>query len=147
MGHRTSGRRREQDQEKLQELPHTMDRWNRWNTIQYALVLCGAAPFFFFLDTSWAQPALLGYLMTGAAVVTLAGEFGPPSSLWFWKALLLVATIQMVAVGTFVWLDFSVPEVNPMSRMLYGFAAVALIAELRLSFWIIEVCKRHSTNS
>jgi hypothetical protein len=142
MGHRTSERRQEENQEKLQKLERTMDRWNRRNTIRYVLVLCGAAPFFFFLDTNWAHPALLGYLMTGIAVVALVDEFPPPSSVRFWTALLLVAVIHVAVVGAFVWLAIEVSQVNRLPRMLYGFAALALVSELRLAFWITARANR-----
>lgn len=148
MGHRTSERRREENQEKLQTLERTMDRWNRRSTIRTVLVLCGAAPFFFFLATSWAKPALLGYVMTGLAIVAAVDHGWPPrSSLWFWRALLLVAAIHVAVVSTFVWLDISVPKVNSLPRMLYGFAALALVAELRLAFRIIDAFERKAANS
>jgi len=112
------------------------------------LVLCGAAPFFFFLETIWAQPALIGYVMTGLAIVAVIDDEWPPrSSRWFWSALLLVAAIHVAVVSTFVWLDISVPGVNNVPRMLYGFAALALVVELRLAFWIIDAFERKAANS
>jgi hypothetical protein len=116
-------------------------------TKRLVLVFCGAVPFFFFLHANWARAALLGYFLTGFAVAALADEFPPVTARWFWKAPIAVTAIHLAIVTALVWLDFSVPQINRMPRMLYGFAAFVIVLECRLAFWIIDICESRGTRS
>jgi hypothetical protein len=112
---------------------------DRKDTIRFVLLLCSAVPFFFFLQTSWVRTALLGYLLTACLFgLLLVPDYPPVSTSWFWKALIPIITIHSAIILGLVWLDLRVPEINRMPRMLYGFAAMIVVIEWRLSLRIIE---------
>jgi len=113
---------------------------DRKDTIRCVLVLCGAAPFFFFLHTKWARPALLVYLPTACLFgVLLVADYPPVRSGWFRKAIIPMVAIHLAIISGLVWLNLSIPELNKMPRMLYGFAGIILLVEWRLFRYIIEV--------
>jgi hypothetical protein len=112
---------------------------DRKDTIRFVLLLCSAVPFFFFLQTSWVRTALLGYLLTACLFgLLLVPDYPPVRTSWFWKALIPIITIHSAIILGLVWLDLRVPEINRMPRMLYGFAAMIVVIEWRLSLRIIE---------
>jgi hypothetical protein len=141
MGHRISEKRQRENQEKLKRGLERLERtFDRNDTIRFVLVLCGAAPFFFFLGTGWARAALLGYLLTACLfALLLVPDYPPVGTAWFWKAMVPIIVVHSAIVFGLVWLDLKVPEMNSMPRMLYGFAGMFLVIEWRLSLRIIGV--------
>jgi hypothetical protein len=106
------------------------------------LVLCGAGPFLFFLDKSWGIAAFLGYLLTGLFFgFLLVGEYPPVSTTWFWKAMIPIVVLHGAIVFGLVWLDFNVPVINELPRVLLGFAGIIIVLEWRLSLRIISACQ------
>jgi len=113
---------------------------DRKDTVRFVLVMCGAVPFFFFLDKSWGHAALLGYLLTGLFYgVALVPNYPPFGTSWFWKAMIPIVAVHSAIVIGLVWLDLSLPEINTMPRWLYGFATVILVLEAWLSWRFIDV--------
>jgi hypothetical protein len=113
---------------------------DRKDTIRCVVVLCGAVPFFFFLQTDWARAALLAYLPTACLFgVLLVADYPPVSSAWFRKAMIPIIAMHAAIISGLVWLNLSIPELNKMPRMLYGFVGVIVLVEWRLSRYIIEV--------
>jgi hypothetical protein len=112
---------------------------DRWDTIRLALILCGAAPFLFFLHTTWGRVALLGYLLTALFFgLALVPAYPPLRTGWFWKAMPPIVAIHSAIIFGLVWLNLKIPETNKMSRALYGFAAIILVIEWRVSVRIID---------
>jgi hypothetical protein len=135
MGHGIGEKHRQEGQEKLKRLERTIEGKD---TIRFVLVLCSAAPFFFFLQTSWVRAALLGYLLTACLFgLLLVPDYPPVGTTWFWKAMMPIIVVHLAIVFGLVWLDLKVPDINRMPRMLYGFAGMILVIEWRLSLRII----------
>src|SRR5579885_639621 len=107
--------------------------------MRVVLVLSSGLPFFFFWHAYWMDAALLGYLMTAALFgLALPGSYPPIRTNWFWKTLVVITAIHSAIVFVFVYIDLQFPFVNKMPRVLYGFVGITLIAEWRLSVWIID---------
>ena len=139
MGHGVSEKRRQEDQEKLGRLQRTIDRQG---TIRLVLILCGAVPFFFFLDTRWGHAALLGYAITAFFFgLLLVPDYPPLGTTWFWKTMIPIVAVHSGVVCGLVWLDLNIPEVNRMPRWLYGLAAVILFLEAYVAGRFIETCQ------
>jgi hypothetical protein len=111
---------------------------DRNGTIRLALILCGGAPFLF-LRTSWANAALIGYLLTGLFFgFLLVGEYPPLGASSFWKAMIPIVSLHSFIVCGLVWLDLNIPAINKLPRILLGFAGIILVLEWRLSLRIID---------
>jgi hypothetical protein len=129
----------EKNQEKLTKLERRIDRQD---TIRLVLILFGAVPFFFFLSTSWARAALLAYILTAFLFgLLLIPDYPPVGTSWFWKAMIPIIVFHGLVIFGLVWLNLSIPDVNRMPRMLYGFAGIILMIEWRLSLRIINACQ------
>jgi hypothetical protein len=113
------------------------------DTARVALVLCSAIPFLFFWHARWMPSALLGYLLTALLFgVALVGEYPPLFSGWFWRAIVPIVIIHFATVFGLVWFILKISFINRMPRALYGFAAIILVAEWRLSLRIIGTFER-----
>src|ERR1700692_731006 len=111
---------------------------DRNGTIRLVLILCGGAPFLF-LETSWANAAMLGYLLTGLFFgFLLVGDYPPFGTSWFWKVMIQIVVLHSSIVFGLVWLDLNIPMINKLPRMLLGFAGIILLIEWRLSLRIIS---------
>ena len=120
---------------------------NRY-TIRLVLFVCGGLPFFFSLDTSWARPALIGYAMTaGLFGVLLADEYPPVGTKWFWKAMTPIAVLHSALIFGLVSLNLTVPAMNKLPRMLYGFLGIIGVFEWWLSVRIIQACQPKNGSS
>jgi hypothetical protein len=110
---------------------------NRNGTIRLVLILCGGAPFLF-LETSWANAAMLGYLLTGLFFgFLLVGEYPPLGTSWFWKVMIPIVVLHASIVFGLVWLDLNFPMINKLPRILLGFAGIILVIEWQLALRII----------
>ena len=139
VGHAISEKHRQMNQEKLGRLERTIDRQG---TIRLVLILCGAAPFFFFLSTSWARAVLLAYIPTALFFgLLLVPDYPPLGTSWFWKAMIPIVVVHSGIVFGLVWLNLNMPAMNKMPRVLYGFVGVILMIEWRLSLRIISTCQ------
>jgi hypothetical protein len=112
---------------------------DRRYTIRLVLILGGAIPFFFFLHTGWARAALLAYALTAFLFgLLLVPDYPPVGTSWFWKAIIPIGALHSAIVFGLVWLNLSIPEMNRLPRMLYGFVGIILMAEWWLSRRIID---------
>ena len=142
MVHATSEERRQLNQKKLERVEKLVQKFDRQSTIRCALILCGAVPFFFFLNTSWAHAAMLGYVLTAMFFgLLLVGDYPPLGTRWFWKAMIPIVVIHVAVIAGLVWINLSFPEVNRLPRMLYGYAASIVFMEWWLSRCIINWCQ------
>jgi hypothetical protein len=108
-------------------------------SIRVALVLCSALPFLFFWHTPWVPAALLGYGLTAIFFcIALLDAYPPFGTSWFWKAMVLILIIHSTIIFGLVWLDLKVPYANRWPRALYGFGAMLMAVEWRLSLYIID---------
>lgn len=112
---------------------------DRKDTIRFIVVLCSAAPFFFFLQTSWVRAALLGYLPTACLFgLLLVPDYPPVGTRWFWRAMIPIIVVHSAIIFGIVWLNLKFPDINRMPRMLYGFAGTMIFIEWRLCQRIID---------
>lgn len=119
---------------------------SRQDTLRLVLVLCGAAPFFFFLHTNWARPTLLAYLPTACLFgLLLVPDYPPLHTSWFWKAMPPIVILHSAIVYGAVWLDLAVPEINHMPRMLYGFVGLIVVIEWQIARRFIDLCQPKRT--
>jgi len=117
---------------------------DRWDTFRLALILCGAAPFLFFLHTVWGHAALLAYLLTALFFgLALIPAYPPLGTSWFWKAVVPIIFMHSAITFVLVWLNLGIPEINKWPRAIYGFASIILVIEWRVSLRIIDALEPH----
>jgi hypothetical protein len=106
--------------------------------IRLILVLCGAAPFFF-LSASWANAALMAYLPTAVLFgLLLPADYPPIHSRWFWKAMAPTAVLHIVVVIGLIALNFEIPALNRLPRILVGFVGIVAVLEWRVALLLIQ---------
>jgi hypothetical protein len=110
-------------------------------TLRLVLIGCMGFPLLF-VNALWAGVALRAYLLTALLFgALLAGDYPPFGGRWFWKAVLPIAVMHSFVVFGLVIVGLEFPEVNGLPRLVYGFLAVILVGEWRLSLRIIEACR------
>lgn len=115
----------------------------RWDKIRWISVLCGTVPFFyleFFSHGDWVRPAIFAYLLTALLFGVLL-DYPPPSSAWFWKAMMPIVAFHAIVVVAILKVTFAVPAINHLPRIVLGFVGVVLMLEWRLAIWIINACE------
>ena len=137
-----SEKHRRDNQEKLARLDASEKIADRRDTIRLVLILCGAVPFLFFLSSNWAHAAMLGYMLTACFFgLLLVPEYSPLGASWFWKPMIAIVILHALVIAGLVWLNLSIPEMNRMPRMLYGYAGIVLVIEWQLAQRIIDACR------
>ena len=107
--------------------------------IRLILVLCGAAPFFF-LNTSWANAALMAYLLTAVLFgLLLPADYPAIHTTWFWKAMTPIAVLHLVVVIGLIALNFEIPAINRLPRILVGFVGIVAVLEWRVALRLIQI--------
>lgn|ERR1700687_2381020 len=110
--------------------------------IRLILFLCGAAPFFF-LNVSWANAALMTYLVTaGLFGLLLPGDYPPIETRWFWKAMTAIAILHLVVIVGLIALNVEIPAINRLPRILLGFVGIVAVLEWRVALRLIGTFER-----
>lgn len=105
------------------------------------LFVCGGLPFLF-LHNQWANSALMAYSLTaGLFGILLLGEYPPYGTRWFWKAIFAVVLLHSAILAALTVLNLEIPAINKLPRVVYGFLGIVLVAEWRLSIFLIEACE------
>jgi hypothetical protein len=137
-----SEKHRRDNQEKLAKLDALEKIRDRQATIRLVLILCGAVPFLFFLNSNWAHAAMLSYMLTACFFgLLLVPEYPPLGASWFWKPMIPIVILHELVIAGLVRLNLSIPEMNRMPRMLYGYAGFVLVIEWQLAKRIIDACQ------
>jgi len=142
MAREASEKRLRKNREELERIEQQVKVFDRQSTIRLVLILCGAVPFLLFLNSNWAHAALLGYMLTACLFgLLLVPEYPPLGTRWFWKSMIPIFVLHAAVIGALVWLNLSVPEMNRMPRMLYGYAGFVLVVEWQLAKRIVDACQ------
>jgi hypothetical protein len=142
MAREASEKRLQKNQEELERIEKQVKVSDRQATIRLVLILCGILPFLFFLNSNWAHAALLGYMLTACFFgLLLVPEYPPVGTSWFWRSMIPVFILHVAAIVGLVWLNLSIPEMNRMPRMLYGYAGIVLVIEWQLAKRIVDACQ------
>jgi hypothetical protein len=106
--------------------------------IRLILFLCGAAPFFF-LNASWANAALMAYLLTAVLFgLLLPADYPPIGTRWFWKAMIPIAVLHLAIVLGLVAVNVEIPAINRLPRIVVGFVGIVAVLEWRVALRLIE---------
>lgn len=113
---------------------------NKWNqaTISTALIVCTAAPLIF-LHYRWANTLLQSYVATAFLFgVLLVGEYPPLRSTWFLRATVPVLVLHALVVVGLVLVNYEIPGVNGLPRVVFGFLGIIVVLEWKISLWLID---------
>jgi hypothetical protein len=117
------------------------------STLRIAVIGVTGLPLLF-VGTLWAGIVLEGYLLTALLFgVPLVGEYPSLGSRRFFKAMLPIVVMHVIVLSGLVILSLDISHVNRLPRLVYGFLAVILAAEWRLSLRIIQASQSNEGNN
>jgi len=106
--------------------------------LRVVVITLGALPFIF-SNASWSRPACIIYVLTTVLFgILLVGEYPPPNTGWFRKAISTIVVMHVFIVAGLATLDFNIPAMNKLPRILYGYLGIVVLLEWRISLFIIE---------
>jgi hypothetical protein len=110
--------------------------------LRFALVICGAVPFFFFLNQAWAKIGLLIYIPTACLFGLLLVDYYPPlRTAHLWKALIPIIVFHAAVIYVLVWVNLALPGLDGYPRFFYGIVTVVMFLEWGLSVRVIKWCE------
>jgi hypothetical protein len=113
-------------------------RFNRIGKRIFVVLAGGGIPFFF-VHGVWGELLLKAYLLTTFLLFALLSSYWESTNqLWFWKAMAPIGLAHSGIVVGLAVLNFELPQIDDLPRMIYGFLAVLLGAEVLGSMRIIE---------
>ncbi len=94
------------------------------------------------MSAVWAKPAFIVFTLTYVFFfVLMKGEYPPAWTSWFWRAVPLIVFLHSAVVLALVAIELEVPGVQGLPRILFGFLAIIVFIEWRISLWILDASR------